>query len=190
MRGIQRAQPETSSPKKGLERELNQLDRAIQKFRIDAQRFLAGDLHIPPEELRESISNSFRQLRNVGNRGVADNFRLGSLEARFNSQVDLFNRKIRSREEGPGRPVMAPKAPNAKEGVVVGKRGDDNAVEVLYKGLFLESGNRKPSMGIDKFRSYIERQAQVIRSKTGCSDIHFRVAVEEGKMKIKAKPIK
>ena len=190
MRGTQNTASAGPSRDRVIEQEMNQLDRSIKKFQIDAQRFLVGDLHIPPEELRESIVSTLRRLRNTGTRGVAENFRLNSLEARFNSQVDLYNRKVRRREEGQSRAATKKKAPDPMKGVVVGQGGEGNAVEVLYKGLFLETGARKPSMDLEKFRSYINRQAEVIRSKTGCSDIHFRVAVEEGTMKIKAKPVK
>ena len=45
-------------------------------------------------------------------------------------------------------------------------------------------------MDLDRFGAYLERQAEAIRSKTGCREIQFRVAVEDGKMKLKAKPIR
>ena len=42
----------------------------------------------------------------------------------------------------------------------------------------------------DYFRAYIDRQAEAIRKKTGCAEIQFRIAVEEGKMKLKARPLR
>ena len=45
-------------------------------------------------------------------------------------------------------------------------------------------------MDIERFRSYIQHQAEVIRTKTGCREIQFRIAVQDGKMKLKARPIR
>lgn len=190
MRNPQAAQKPEERSDKELERILNRLQSAIEKLRVDGARFLAGDLHVPPEDLKERIADEFRRLRAQGVRGVAENFRLNSLEARFNSQVDLLKRRLREREEGGRRTVAtAPPPPDPTRGVVVGRGGQDNAVEVLYKGLFL-GGQSKPSMDLEKFRSYIERQAGAIRTKTGASRIEFRIANEDGKTKIKAKPLK
>ena len=47
-----------------------------------------------------------------------------------------------------------------------------------------------PKMDLERFGAYLERQAESIRSKTGCREIQFRLAVEDGKMKLKAKPIR
>ena len=62
---------------------------------------------------------------------------------------------------------------------------DSRAVAALYQGLY----RRNPKMDLERFRTYIERQADVIRSKTGCQDIQFRIAVQDGKVKLKARPI-
>lgn len=175
-----------------FEQEVNRLTQGIEQFRIDSLRYFAGDLKVPPDELKTQIATGFRRLRVGGIKGVADNFRLNSLEARFNSQVDLYNRKLREREQSGSRKSAKQKAApeDPMRGVTLGKNGDSNAVEVLYKGLYLSGGSRNPSMDLEKFRSYIDRQAAVVRSKTGCENIQFRIAVEDGKMKIKAKPVK
>jgi hypothetical protein len=39
------------------------------------------------------------------------------------------------------------------------------------------------------FCRYLERQAEAIRARTGCSGVRFRLASEGGRIKLKAKPI-
>jgi len=175
-----------------LSRELDRLDREIQQFHVDSRRFLAGDLEIPPDDQMERIAATIRKLRVRGIRGVADNFRLNSLEARYNSHRELHNRRMRESEQGKSRRAMRGVRQEAdpKKGIVFGENGDLHAVENLYKGLFLKTGTRNPKMDLENFRSYIHRQADTIREKTGCRDIQFRVDVQDGKAKIKAKPIR
>lgn len=172
--------------------ELDRLQRAIDQFRVDAQRFFVGDLQIPPESLKESIANDLRRLRPLATKGgTAGSYRLSSLEARFNSQVDLYERRMREQEQGARKSVEAPAAPDPTgEGVRVGSGGADNAVETLYKSLYMRDGKPSRKMDLEKFRSYIHQQTRTIQKKTGASGVNFRVAVEDGKMKLKARPIK
>lgn len=173
-----------------LQKDLDQLAAAIERFRVDGRRFLAGDLGIPPEPLRDEIQSRIRQLRASNVKGVADNFRLGSLEARFHSHLDLFGRRLRAAEEGEAARRLAEETkPDAEAGVVLGSRTESGAVEALYKSLYLRSG-KDPSMGLEKFRSYLGKQVSTIRTKTGCDNIQFRVVDEGGKLKLKARPVR
>ncbi len=174
--------------KKILARELDTLEREIKAFQIDFQRFFAGDLPLPPMEKGERIVDELRRLRGSRIRGVAERYRLSSLEARFNSYRELFSRREREQERKRRRPPEP--QPDAAEGVLVGSGGHRLAAEVLYKGLYLSNGKRSPSMDLDRFRSYLGKQAEAVKAKTGCSNVMFRVAVEDGKMKLKAKPVR
>ncbi len=72
--------------------------------------------------------------------------------------------------------------------MVVSPRLETDAVEALFQGLV----NRNPrgaNMDLDTFRTYLERQMAQIRDKTGCAAVQFRVVNEEGKVKLKAKPV-
>ena len=171
---------------KMIERALDRLDRLVERLRIDAQRFLAGDLPLPPDELRDQIQKELRRVRGAKSRGTVHNFRLGSIEAKLNSHLALLGRRIRAREEGEVRRAAeaAQSKYDAVQGIVVGQSIEPAAAEALYRGL------GKSKLDADQFRSYLDRQAQVIRAKTGCSDIQFRIAVQDGKMKLKAKPIR
>lgn len=175
--------------KKKFDRAVDVLDRKVDQFRIDGQRFFAGDLKLPPDELRDEIKVNLRRLQSSKLATSADKFRLGSLEARFNSQSELFGRRLREREQGgPRRKAERPElAHDPRAGVVLSREG---AVEALYKGIYLSDGRSRPAMDLDRFRDHLRKQAEAIRAKTGASDIQFRIAEENGKMKIKAKPIK
>lgn len=172
---------------KQLEQEINRLATSIRKFRIDSQRFFGGDLKLPPNELRERISSELRRLRSSSQKGAAANFRLSTLEAKFQSHLDLFGRRVRDRERGEARALAGAEqpAPDPAKGVVLGPKADTRAVAALYQGLY----RRNPKMDLDRFRTYIQKQADVIRAKTGCREIQFRIAVQDGKVKLKARPI-
>lgn len=184
----QREKTAAADPAKKFEMEAQKLNSLIQRFRVDAQRHLNGDLPLPPEELRDRIQGEIRRLRNQNMKGAAASFRLNGLEAQFNSHNDLLGRRLRGKEQGELRRHKEAKAKQAavdpSRGVVIGKQLEPEAVKALYGGL------KSKAMDFDRFRTYLDKQAQLIRSKTGCEEIQFRVAVENGKMRLKAKPIR
>src|SRR4051812_40276323 len=178
----------------GLGDVLDQLGRDIQQLRVDFERFFNGALPFPPEELRGRVQAQIRQLRGMSNLATAvDSFRLGDMEARFNSYNELFNRRVRDTEEG-RHPAARPAAPppprryDPAQGIVFGDRIDPQAAEALYQGLAASPGDG-PRFDLDSFQTYLARQVTAIREKTGCAQVQFRLAAEDGKIKLKARPV-
>lgn len=178
----------------GLGDVLDHLGRDIQQLRVDFERFFNGALPFPPEELRGRVQAQIRNLRSMSNLATAvDSFRLGDLEARFNSYNELFNRRVRDREEGRAplahaAPSPAPPRFDPAQGVVLGERVDPEAAEALYHGLAASPGD-SPRFDLDSFQTYLARQVAAIREKTGCDQVQFRLANEDGKVKLKARPV-
>lgn len=173
---------------------LDALADQIERWKIDFERFLAGARQLPPDELQARITRELRDLRGANLRSAADQFRLSALEARFNSYHELNNRRLRDREEGRGtRPPATATPPTSRPfdpmtGIVITGGMEEAALEALYQGLARQQSG-SPSMDRATFRGYIARQIEVIRVKTGCESVQFRLAAEEGKLKLKAKPV-
>lgn len=171
---------------------IDRLDQWIRQLRIEYERFFNGALELPPEQLRAEIQAELRSLRTANLKGVEENFRLSNLEAKLNTYSELYGRRIRSQEEGRGSAATrrgAGSRHDPQQGVVMGGSVDKDAVEALYHGLHETAGTR-PRFDMDTFRSYLDRQVDTIRQKTGCERVVFRVAEEGGKMKLKARPVR
>jgi hypothetical protein len=171
--------------------QIDRVSEEIDAFRVEFEKFFAGARQTPPEELRERIRGLLRRLRADPTTQLADNFRIAQLEARFNSFSEMFNRRVREREEGrmSSRPAMRPPAePDAARGVVVDGPVPDAAARALYEGLTRDPRSAE-RLDYQSFCRYLERQAEAIRARTGCSGVRFRLASEGGRIKLKAKPI-
>ena len=171
--------------------ELDRLEQDLNTLRIDFERFFNGDLDTPPDQFRESIRVQFASLQQA-NKTAADSFRLGGLEARFHSWSELWNRRLRNRElqHGPTRKTLKPttKSADPSEGIVLGQQFDAAGVTPLYRGLYRDPA--KSAMDLETFTAYLVRQHQLIRDKTGCEQVSFRIVEEDGKKKLKAKPVR
>ncbi len=191
--GSQSAAGAAASP--ALTAAIDQLAADLNQLRVDYDRFFAGALAFPPEELRGRVQTQLRSLRNQSGGTTVERFRMADLEARYNSYSELFNRRVRQREEG-RRP--SPHAPAAgamdaprydpAAGILVGTTVDPAAVAALYAGL--HAGEQAgPRFDLATFDTYLRRQAEAIRAKAGCQDVLFRLAAEDGKLKLKARPV-
>lgn len=171
---------------------LDQLQRDIRQLQIDFERFFNGGLPLPPEELRNRIQAQLRNLRNTNITAAVDSFRLNDLEARYNSYNEMFNRRLRDIEEGrtPHKVFAFVEKPrfDPRGGIVFGSEIDSEAAEALYRGLASGPGDG-PKFDLDSFQTYLRRQTEAIRQKTGCDEVQFRVAEEDGKLKLKARPV-
>jgi len=181
---------------------IDRLAGEIRQLRVDFERFFSGALALPPDELRRRVQADLRQLRNVNAMTAVERFRLSDLEARHNSYDELFSRRLRDREEGRRRAgqtaVAAPPSPpparyDPGAGIVIGHEPDPRAVAALYDGLTTVGAaggsGEGPRFDLASFGSYLQRQAAAIRDKTGCAEVQFRLAAEDGKLKLKARPV-
>lgn len=177
-----------------IDERMDRVDRDLRMLRVEFERFFnrAPGVEYPDlERERARIGAELRKLRNSKLQGVEVGFRLGTLEAKYASYSQLFQRRVRQIEEGvtpSGRPARRGASADPARGVVVAGRVKDETVAALYQGLHRQDGNR-PRFDLESFRTYLERQLDTIRSRTGCDRVVFRVAEEEGKMKLKARPV-
>lgn len=166
--------------------EIDRLERLIAKLRIEYERFFSGDLDAPPEELRDQVRRRIAGLRSRRKQSLADTFRLNNLEARFQSYSELFQRRLRNRE---GRPAARRVRPgpdlDPAKGVVFGEDFDPGLVKPLYDRLYRSGG--RDAVDPDAFTTYLERQHALIRRRSGCARVRFRVVDEGGKPKLKAR---
>jgi hypothetical protein len=91
----------------------------------------------------------------------------------------------------PGAPGD-PGAPGAGS-IVIGADPDPRAVAALYEQMTAAGapggGAEGPRFDLASFGSYLQRQAAAIRAKTGCAEVQFRLAAEDGKLRLKARPL-
>jgi hypothetical protein len=117
-----------------FDKELNDLDRGITALRIEYERFFGGELRRPPVPGRRTLEETLRRLGNAEMEKAAERFRLQTLQSRYNSFTELWDKRMQAREEGRTGPIrrLAPlaavaasaSAPNAASaGKVAAKQG-------------------------------------------------------------------
>ncbi len=175
------------------ERELAALEAALKQLEAEYTMYFSGRLARPPLATRSRVQAEVKRLDRAGLQNYGLRFRFLTLQTRFASLVELWDRGLRSREEGRAGPF----APVKSEGSQAPKRAEDR---VLLVAAF-----RDPLEEMDKLRdlhrSLVEAQrevgadavpfqrfAEVVKAQvekvkaSGGAEVAFRIAVEGGKV--------
>jgi hypothetical protein len=184
-----------------FDHDLQRLETELKRLEVEYNMFFAGRLPKPPWDTRGRVEALVKQYDRAHIQNFGDRFRFQSLQSRFNTFVDLWDRGLRAREEG--RPGPFPVQRTDKPGHP--KRPKDRILHVttfqdpmremdrlqdLYESLVearRESGlNPVP---FHKFAELVKSQVNKLRSSAG-SPVAFRVMVKDGKVSFTARALK
>src|SRR5688572_19544861 len=183
------------------EREVQVLEAELKRLEAEYNMFFAGRLPRPPWETRTRVTGMFKKFdriqNTINNYGIK--FRFQTLQSRFTSQLDLWDRGLRSREEGRAGPFAQPKnverpKPARDRVVNVTTLSDPSQemdkVQELYKNL-VEARREAGQDGLPfpKFAELIKKQVGSLRLQ-GSSEVAFRVALKDGKVAFTARAMK
>jgi hypothetical protein len=185
-----------------LERDLNGLEAALRRLENEYNMYFGGQLPRPPLETRRRVEALLRRFDRAYIQSAVDRFRLSTLQSRFSTFAELWDRAMRAREEGrpgpfsrAGRPVAeAPQAgaPPAEQvvgtAVVSDIARDGQAVEALYEALLAARravGTEEP-LPFDRFAQIVKAQVSKLQL-AGSRDVAFRVSVKDGKVAFTAR---
>jgi hypothetical protein len=194
-----------------LSEDLDRLDSSIRQLQVKWEMFFAGTERKPPSELQAQVEALIRRYGNVEIRNNGERFRYQGLSARFASFSELWQKRLRAREEGkvfglhglraervlPVPPSPAPQAAPPREAAagefrVMDARRDEAAVRALYE-TFVATRQRSgeaAAPSFDSFSQLIAQQTERIRSDKGARAVDFRLESKDGKVTLKARVVK
>src|ERR671925_634925 len=106
------------------EREVQMLEAELKRLEAEYNMFFAGRLPRPPWETRGRVEAMVKRLDRARLTNYGERFRFTTLQSRYSTFIDLWDRGLRAREEGrPGpfaqpRPVAVPKADRPQDRIV------------------------------------------------------------------------
>lgn len=172
-----------------LTEELTWLEGEIRRMKIEFDRFFNGALPAPPEELRLELARALARVHKRHMSALADRFRFNALEARFNALSELYGRKLREHEAGLEAESSPARRPDPYGGVVFAGAASRDEALAIYEELYGAAG-RTAKTDFASFFDFLEKKAAKIRKMTDCAAVQFRVVEQQGRLALKAKPIK
>jgi hypothetical protein len=197
-----------------LAEDLDRLDVTMRQLQVKWDLFFNGQEKKPPSDLQGQVEQLIKRYANSEIRNNGERFRYQSLSARYTTFNELWQKRLRVREEGkafgvhglradklptpaPAAPPPAPAAaarpaPHPGEIRVVDASRDADAVQELYNR-FVEERIRAGEAHapvFENFRDLIHQQTERIRSEKGAQAVDFRLETRDGKVSLKARIVK
>jgi hypothetical protein len=185
-----------------IQRDLQVLASDLKQLEAEYNMFFAGRRPRPPWETRGRVEAMIKRW----DRGIietsADRFQFQTLQSRFASFVDLWDRALRAREEGRPGPFAPPppkesarkKTETETKIVCVTSFRDPmremDKLHTLYDSLMdarRESGEEV--VPFHRFAALVKDQVTKLR-EAGTPEVAFRVAVKEGKVNFTVRGLK
>ena len=193
---------DTKQDLKQIERELDDLDYSLTLLKRDYEIYFSGGAKLPPLNAHRKLEKNIRKYAGITSLNYAQRFRYNNISARFQAYVDLWTKQMRYKEEGrtpsggitlpSGGMALPPETPK-KERRKVAVDAEANQFQKLFNEYLKsreKSGENLAGVSFEKFSDQLAKQKQAILDRFQCKDVEFYVAVEQGKTKLKAKPVK
>jgi hypothetical protein len=196
-----------------LQEDLERLDVALRQLQVKWELFFNGAEKKPPSDLQTQVEALVRRYANAEIRNNGERFRYQGLSARFSTFNELWQKRLRAREEGkvfgqhglraerlppPAAPPPAAPPPAAPAAAAAGEirvgdpSRDGAAVRALYERFVAE--RRRAGEGqtpaFESFRDLIGKQTARIRAEKGALAVDFRLETKDGKVSLKARIVK
>jgi hypothetical protein len=201
----------------GLVEDLELIEKSIRQLQIEWEKFFGGVEKKPPNELRSRVESLLRRYAGGEIRNSTERFRYQNLVARYGTFSELWSKRLRAIEEGrpmglhgrfaeaalaaapphshmPEHPPHPPGPPPPRSGEVrvQSPERDAEAVRGLFTR-FLEARQQLGEAGNVKFESFhklIAQQATRILTEKGAMAVDFRLETKDGKVSLKARPVR
>jgi hypothetical protein len=150
------------------EEELRDLDRKLKQLKLDYERYFLGTRPREPIHLRGEVDKLIVVFSNTAIQNTGLRFKFNSLCSRHRFKADLHDRERQTAQGAPG--------------------GADLFTE--YRDARMACGQGVKNLSPQKLEQQLEHQRQALRQRYGDAEFRFRVVVEDGKAKVKARRIR
>jgi hypothetical protein len=200
-----------------LAEDLETIEKSIRRLQIEWDKFFGGFEKKPPGDLKLRLEALLRQHAHSEIRNSTERFRYQSLTARYNTLSELWNKRLRAKEEGRAfgahglkaevlpppppppppdespRPAAAPRARVQETEIrVKNPERDVAAVQALYQRFLAERKRTGETAGVkyESFQKLIGQQTQRLLAEKGGQAVDFRLETKDGRVSLKAKVVK
>jgi hypothetical protein len=183
-----------------VERDLQKLETGLKNLEAQYNMYFSGRLPKPPWETRSAVEALVKRYDRGHIQNYGDRFRFQTLQSRWQTLVDLWDKGLRAREEGrPGpfaqkpRDIEVPK--KGPEDRILGVAAFSNVARQQDKlhELYESLAEARHEVGLEpvpfhKFAELVKSQVKKLGDNN--SEVAFRVAIKDGKVSFTARAMK
>jgi hypothetical protein len=187
-------------PEGAVAQDLSMLEAELKRLEAEYNMFFAGRLPRPPWETRARVMATVKRIDRAPISNYGEKFRFSTLQGRFTTFIDLWDRGLRAREEGRPGPFVQPRKaepvrPAAPADRIMRVTTFSDPLKEMDKlhDLYDSLAEARREIGQEqipfhKFADLIKTQVASLKVN-GSPEVAFRVAVKDGKVNFTARAL-
>jgi len=189
-----------------FDKDIKELETRLKVIRAEFNQYLSGTIKFPPNFTEAQIRKVIKKYASTKGLKGLQRFNYFNLVAKFNTMMEFYSRRIRDKQEGRGAYALAKQAADhsqhmrgkldekhIRSHVVADVDKQALTLEALFEDwnhAAIRSGASGPGMDRDRFTKMVQSKTEQLIKSKGCDAVRYRISLKDGKVRIKAKPIK
>ncbi len=178
-----------------VDEELTKLEDDMRRLKIEYDIYFSGGAKRPPRDTLYRVENVIKRYSaDASKLSFGQRFRFNSLLQKYAVNKELWQKKLRNKEEGRGQfAARAAEAAESADGgaliVCSNPQKETEKVDRLLKAVVeakRQAGERVDNIDPLAFHEFVRKKTEEIKTSLGCEKVQFSVTVEDGKVKFKA----
>lgn len=199
-----------------IDDDLNLLEDYVRRVKVEYDVYFGGGAKKPPAELEWKLRNLLRKYSDGGNMSSTQRFRFSTIQQRYALFSALWTQKLKIKEEGYRRPqdavlgiqglrneeehaaAVAMKHHEPRAGTAEGPFSVDcsdadsqpQQIEALFHALTSarQQAGDNTAGSLESFKKFVRQKTAQIRKEYDCPKVEYSVELNNGQVKLKAKP--
>jgi hypothetical protein len=190
--------------------ELSVLDDLVRRLKVEYDIYFGGGAKKPPRDIEWKVKNQFKRLSDGSARlNSGQRFRFNTIQQRYALFNSLWQQKLQIKEEGYRRPQDAmlgiqglrdeqqheaelARRHHRRDGTftVADNESAPQQVEALFQALSEARRNAgsKDNASLESFKKFVQQKTAQLRKEYNCQTVEYSVELQDGQVKLKAKP--
>ena len=179
-----------------IDEQINQLEDNLRRLKIEYDIYFNGASPRPPNDTHWRVDTLVKRLSDEPRLNFGQRFRFTALAQRYGLFNQMWQQRVRSREEGP-RKTAADLREEQKRVSAFQVQWHDPAsepdkVDKLYSALIeakRKVGENADGIAQDAFKRFVQQKTDQLKRDFRCEQVEYVVEVEDGQVKLRAKGV-
>ncbi len=197
-----------------VDEELSVLEDHVRRLKVEYDVYFGGGSKKPPAEIEWKVKNLLKKYSDGSRMNFGQRFRYNTVQQRYALYNALWQQKLQIKEEGYRRPQDAMlgiqglrdeqqhEAELARKHQAVAKMSghvsiscsdpgsESPRIEALFQTLTeaRRKSGHKSAATLESFKKFVRQKTEQLRKEYDCQTVEYSVEVQNGQVKLKAKP--
>ena len=179
-----------------IDEQLATLEDNLRRLKIEYDIYFNGGSSRPPNDTLWRVDTLVKRLGDTPQMNFAQRFRYNGFAARYALYNQMWQQRVRSREEGPRKTAAALREEQKKAPAFQIQWKDPAAepdkVNKLFSALVeakRKLGENADNLAEDAFKRFVQQKTDQLKRDFKCAQVEYVVEVENGQVRLRAKGV-